>query len=165
MPMILNSSRLHSRRRSSIGGSSSASSVNTRRRTSSTSDASSQQSMVADWFSVLSGNSSSVTLTMSQSVRNRQASVQSASSSLSSSGTSTPPGSSCNTRRCKSTPTLDDSWGQFVDTAEAEKELVRNSKVLSRKEAHRLPPGYHHTRHPTCWHDQWNRERGKRHRY
>lgn len=28
---------------------------------------------------------------------------------------------------------LDDGWGQFVDTAEAEEQLIRSSKILSKR--------------------------------
>ena len=32
-----------------------------------------------------------------------------------------------------STPQHEDSWGQFVDTAEAEMEIIRHSKILSKR--------------------------------
>ena len=147
MPMILNSNRLHGQRRSSMTRS--ASCVSSTSRRSSGGASTSQQSMLADWFTVLTGNSSSVTLAMNPSTKSRQESVQSASSSLSSSGMSTPPRHS-RSAKPKSTSSMEDSWGQFVDTAEAERELVRNSKVLSRKEAPRLSQGYHHTRRSIC---------------
>ena len=40
----------------------------------------------------------------------------------------------------------DDHWGQFVDPAEAENEITKYSRILSRKEVSRVPRGYHHLR-------------------
>ena len=147
MPMILNNTRLHSRRRSSMSGYSTSCSR------SGGSEASFQQ--LSDWSSTLTGNPSSATFAS----KTGGASVQS--TSLSSSGTSTPPTASPpqsrrrrvtrgHVRPSEPTISMDDSWGQFVDTAEAEKELVRHSKILSRKETPSIPRGYHQARRSIC---------------
>lgn len=139
MPRILSNAGLSydARRRSSISSSSSSAS----RRNSA------QQSGLADWFSILTGHPNASMFSQETSV----ASSRSPMSSISSSGRSTPPSLSASVpssrrqiiSRRSSAPTMasyglalieESSWGQFVDTAEAEKELVRHSRVLSRKE-------------------------------
>ncbi|CAB9518381.1 expressed unknown protein [Seminavis robusta] len=155
MPRILSTSHLQNRRRrSSIGSSSSSLSM-------SYSDSGRiHQSVLSDWFSVLVGNRSvnDSSTKASSSPKESKATASSASpfSSLSSSGTNTPsvlgdqtpipirskPRRQIIPRRSSTGSTTDDSWGQFVDTAEAERELIRHSRVLSKRE---LP------RHSICY--------------
>lgn len=137
--MILNSARLHQRRRSSMGSTisySSGSLTNLK-----------QSSSLLEWFSSLGGGSS---YARDGSADGSSNATTTPSESPYSSGESTPtrsplPSSDRHVRRPilprhSTTATIahtlssDDSWGQFIDTAEADQELVRHSRVLSRKE-------------------------------
>jgi hypothetical protein len=163
MPRILSNGHLHHsrQRRSSLGSSSG------RMRLSMSNDPGRiQQSVLNDWFGILTGpfddntdNSSRVKKTTAPT---------SANSSLSSSGMNTPPalsdspfptsnevgrqiisrrsstGSTNAPSMSRTTVFCEDTWGQFVDTAEAEKELVRHSRVLSKKESPTIRINWNH---------------------
>ena len=162
MPRILSNSSLHHRRQSSISSSSMLASSN-----------SYQQSVLIDWFNSLTGHSGSTGSKGSLQKRNSSSTTRDSSkvpsaasttdssplSSSASSGRNTPP-TDPSDNRCRFfsqsntglTPSIlatatmkevDDTWGLFVDTEEAEKELVKHSGVLSRKELPNAPLRYH----------------------
>lgn len=114
-----------------------------------------QQSLLADWFSSVAAVP--ILLLQTRGSLEKTSTVSSTTqsmpplSSTSSSGRSTPSANSdgkhisggCGMIFARQGSTeADDSWGQFVDTAEAEQEIVKHSRVLSRKELPEIPVGY-----------------------
>ena len=63
-------------------------------------------------------------------------------------------GASSVTGRFIDTAPSDDGWGQFVDTEEADKELIRHSRILSRKEIPSIP--INASDYDGCDFDGWN---------
>ena len=162
MPRILSSNSLSystkQRRRGSMPSVSGSVSRRDNLRRSSTQ----QQSVLQDWFGILTGNPSASVNSQEENTSRASVPSRSALSSLSSSGRNTPPSlaqpSASPSRRhimprrssSASIQSYDyprheqceSSWGQWVDVAEADKEIVRHSRVLSRKElAHTVPLG------------------------